>query len=78
MEKITIYIVTIEWQCWNSFAKSIPFRTKEAAVECALKWAADFEDERGDCVKKVEDNGCHVNVYDDDYYMVADVNEFNL
>lgn len=77
-ETITIYIVTIEWQGWESFAESIPFRTEKEAKACLLKWANDFNDEQGNCTRKVSEDGCSVNVFNDDYYMVANVNKFNL
>lgn len=57
-EKITIWIVTIEWQGSSSqFAESIPFRTKEEANAYAWKRARDFMYHEGDCEQTVWDDG---------------------
>ncbi len=78
-EKITIWIVTIEWQGSSSqFADSMPFRTKEEANVYAWNRARDFMYDEGDCEQKVWDDGSIYLVTPDGYYALIEYKQYEI
>lgn len=78
-EKITIWIVTIEWQGSSSqFAESMPFRTEEEANLYACKRARDFMYHEDNCEQKTWNDGSIYLVTPDGYYALIEYKQYEI
>ena len=79
-EKITIWIVTIEWQGSSSqFTESKPFKTEKEANKWAWKRSNDFTYNESDCEQKTYGDGSEIYlVTPDGYYALIEIKEWSI